>query len=89
MLIDPVEITSMGAIGPRCPRRMIDPLPNCFSIWPTAMSSALVRSFTSSKGMRFSSGRVAKERRQGVPVDRKERRQGVPVDSVAVGCDRR
>jgi hypothetical protein len=26
-------------------------LPNCFSIWPTAISMALSRSFTSSTGM--------------------------------------
>src|SRR4051794_17063109 len=26
------------------PRRMIEPLPNCFSIWPTAISMALRRS---------------------------------------------
>jgi hypothetical protein len=32
MLIDPVEMVSIGAIAPRWPRRMIDPLPNCFSI---------------------------------------------------------
>ena len=28
------------------PIRMIDPLPNCFSIWPSAMSSALSRSMS-------------------------------------------
>ena len=28
----------------RSPRRMIEPLPNCFSIWPRAMSRALSRS---------------------------------------------
>ena len=52
MLMEPVEIASIGAMAPRCPRRMIEPLPNCFSIWPTAMSMALVRSFRSSSGMR-------------------------------------
>ena len=29
------------------PMRMMDPLPNCFSIWPRAMSSALSRSMFS------------------------------------------
>jgi hypothetical protein len=36
---------------PFWPRRMMAPLPNCFSIWPTAMSMALVRSFRSSSAM--------------------------------------
>ena len=35
---------------------MIEPLPNCFSIWPTALSMALVRSFRSSSGMQVSFG---------------------------------
>src|SRR5688572_133490 len=52
MLIEPVEIEAIGPMVLRWPRRMIDPLPNCFSIWPTAMSMALVRSFRSSRGMR-------------------------------------
>ena len=36
---------------PSGPRRMMAPLPNCFSIWPTAISMALSRSFASSTGM--------------------------------------
>ncbi len=42
--IDPVEITAMGTIASFDPSRMIDPLPNCFSIWDTASSIALPRS---------------------------------------------
>src|SRR3954463_10219151 len=52
MLIEPVEIESTGAMAPFWPSRMIEPLPNCFSIWPTAMSMALLRSFRSSSAMR-------------------------------------
>src|SRR3977135_3366808 len=44
MLMAPVGMASIGWIGPFWPRRMIDPLPNCFSIWPTAQSTALIRS---------------------------------------------
>ena len=36
MLIEPVEMASIGWIAPFLPSRMIEPLPNCFSIWPTA-----------------------------------------------------
>ena len=43
MLIAPVEMHGTEQTLP-CPRRMIDPLPNCFSIWPTAISTAFVRS---------------------------------------------
>ncbi len=35
-LIEPVEIAGMGAMASLPPSRMIEPLPNCFSIWPTA-----------------------------------------------------
>ena len=44
MLMAPVEIDSTGAMTLFWPRRMIEPLPNCFSIWPTAVSSAFIRS---------------------------------------------
>src|SRR5258707_176898 len=44
MLMAPVGIVSIGRIAPFCPRRMIEPLPNCFSIWRTARSTALTRS---------------------------------------------
>src|SRR6185295_656732 len=37
--IEPVGIVSIAASG-RSPRRMIDPLPYCLSIWLRAMSSA-------------------------------------------------
>ena len=30
MLMEPVEMDSIGAMAPRWPRRMIEPLPNCF-----------------------------------------------------------
>src|SRR5712691_2930294 len=42
--IAPVEITEMGTIASFDPSRMIDPLPNCFSICETANSIALPRS---------------------------------------------
>ena len=43
--------TSIGAMASFCPSRMIEPLPNCFSIWPTATSRALMRSVRSSAAM--------------------------------------
>ncbi len=54
MLMEPVEMESMGPMVFFWPRRMIEPLPNCFSICPTAMSMARVRSFWSSNGMQVS-----------------------------------
>src|SRR5437879_11042048 len=42
--IAPVEITEIGTIASFDPNRMIDPLPNCFSICETANSIALPRS---------------------------------------------
>ena len=51
MLIEPVEMTSTGATALFWPSRMIEPLPNCFSIWPTATSSAFNRSCRSSIAM--------------------------------------
>src|ERR1700739_2026739 len=42
--IDPVEITEMGTMASFDPHRMIEPLPNCFSICATARSIALTRS---------------------------------------------
>ena len=39
----PVGIASIPTL-PRSPSRMIEPLPNCFSIWPSVMSSDLSRS---------------------------------------------
>ena len=41
--IEPVGITSIGARA-SSPRRMTEPLPNCFSIWASATSSAFSRS---------------------------------------------
>ena len=43
-LTEPVEIDGMIAMASFWPSRMIEPLPNCFSIWPTASSMALRRS---------------------------------------------
>ena len=41
--IDPVGITSMGARA-SSPSRMIEPLPNCRSIWASAVSRDFSRS---------------------------------------------
>ena len=49
MLIDPVGMLAIGAMASFWPSRMIEPLPNCFSIWPTAISSARARSLVSSR----------------------------------------
>src|SRR4029077_13733627 len=43
-----VEITAMGIIASLLPRRMMEPLPNCFSICESARSIALVFSCLSS-----------------------------------------
>ena len=45
-LIDPVEIAGIGAMASLPPSRMIEPLPNCFSICPTASSTAFARSLS-------------------------------------------
>src|ERR1035437_7290743 len=45
--IDPVEITETGTRASFDPRRRIEPLPNCFSIWLKASSKARKRSFPS------------------------------------------
>ena len=39
-----MEITEIGTMASFEPRRMMEPLPNCFSIWANARSIALVRS---------------------------------------------
>src|SRR5690348_4095762 len=44
----PVEITEMGTTASLLPRRMIEPLPNCFSICETARSIARTFSVRSS-----------------------------------------
>jgi len=46
MLMAPVGIESIGWMAPFWPRRMIEPLPNCFSIWLNASSTALSFSFS-------------------------------------------
>ena len=46
---EPVGMTSTGG-RPSSPRRMIEPLPNCRSIWPSAASRAFARSFVRSAG---------------------------------------
>src|SRR5262249_51756284 len=38
----PVEMPAMGTMRDS-PRRMIDPFPNCFSIWPRTSDSACLR----------------------------------------------
>ena len=45
--IEPVEITETGTMASFDPSRRIEPLPNCFSIWPNASSKARARSFSS------------------------------------------
>src|SRR3979411_739375 len=45
--IEPVEITETGTMASFDPSRRIDPLPNCFSIWPSASSKARARSLSS------------------------------------------
>jgi hypothetical protein len=42
--IEPVEITAIGPMASFAPRRMTDPLPNCFSSCERAVSIALLRS---------------------------------------------
>jgi hypothetical protein len=42
--IDPVEITAIGPIASLAPRRITEPLPNCFSSCERAVSMALLRS---------------------------------------------
>src|SRR5947207_8364459 len=49
--IEPVEITETGTMASFDPRRRIEPLPNCFSIWPRALSKARERSLSSIGGM--------------------------------------
>ncbi len=39
---EPVETTSMSLEIGDSPRRMIEPLPNCFSIWDSAADRALL-----------------------------------------------
>ena len=46
--IEPVEMVCTPTGSGRSPSRMIDPLPNCFSIWPSAISIALLLLFRSS-----------------------------------------
>src|SRR5471032_371253 len=38
---EPVDTTWMSSITSPAPRRMIEPLPNCFSIWARAACKAL------------------------------------------------
>src|SRR5688500_13514736 len=44
---DPVETTSMSALAGCSPRRITEPLPNCFSIWLSAALSAFLRLLSS------------------------------------------
>src|SRR5581483_10386116 len=50
--IAPVEMTEIGTMASFDPRRMIDPLPNCFSICDSARSIA--RAFSSAMGLLLS-----------------------------------
>src|ERR1051326_9046634 len=45
--IDPLEMTLTGTSASFEPSRRIEPLPNCFSIWPRAVSKARERSRSS------------------------------------------
>ena len=66
MLIDPVEMLGTAVTAPCAPRRMIEPLPNCFSIWPTAISMALERSRASRSGFDMDSPILFREGRNGM-----------------------
>ena len=58
----PVGITSI-CMWAFSPSRMIEPLPNCFSIWPSAISRALSRSTGTPPGLSFRRlGEVARGR---------------------------
>src|SRR5262249_41047185 len=46
--MEPVEITAMGTMASLLPSRIIEPLPNCFSIWASARSIAFAFSNLSS-----------------------------------------
>src|ERR1700733_5448647 len=50
-LIEPVEMTEIGTIASLAPRRMMEPLPNCFSIWLRALSTARARSSARAMGV--------------------------------------
>src|SRR5229473_5224096 len=45
--MDPDEITVTGTIASFDPSRTIEPLPNCFSIWPRVSPRVRARSFSS------------------------------------------
>src|SRR6202034_331164 len=40
---DPVGIESTSYVAPASPKRMTEPLPNCFSIWLSAAARAFLR----------------------------------------------
>src|SRR6185437_9263316 len=40
---EPVETDSTSKLAAPSPRRITEPLPNCFSIWPNAAASAFLR----------------------------------------------
>src|SRR5688572_20195547 len=40
---EPVDTASTSYVADASPRRMTEPLPNCFSIWPSAAASAFLR----------------------------------------------
>src|SRR5579862_2078487 len=59
--IDPVEMTETGTIASFDPRRRIEPLPNCFSIWLSVRSKARARSLSSIRSL-IVAGRYNPER---------------------------
>src|SRR5690242_17070435 len=40
---EPVDTDSTSKLAAPSPRRITEPLPNCFSIWPNAAASAFLR----------------------------------------------
>src|SRR3954465_11093826 len=45
--MEPLEITETGTMASLAPRRKMEPLPNCFSIWPRVNVNVRMRSFSS------------------------------------------
>src|SRR5579885_2766311 len=56
--IEPVEMVETGATASLLPRRIIEPLPNCFSICERASSTARVRSSAATILLQFRGGCV-------------------------------
>src|SRR4029450_11456013 len=59
---EPVETTWISSMASPSPRRMIDPLPNCFSIWASAACRAFAFSLLSAEApLLYASMRVSDE----------------------------